>query len=304
MQVLGDSFSNILIPIVTSITKSRETLRYRVNALMTTIASISYFLGPFLVGIFSFLGYEKLFYFYGIIVSLSSLFLLLLDRDMVQVNNVEAKKEDTKKSKRIFSLINTLRYVTKLLINKPLLLSLILIFSLSMVIGVSFDAYEVVFLTKEIGLSNQQYAFSLSLLAIFFLGTSGLNVIIKQKNLYWTFTFGLISYYLYALIFVFSFGYWTILLSYFFLAIGQTLISLSLTSLIQRDIPLYDQNKVDASQNAIVGALQSLVIVTISFLFNFTHSIRYLYLGLFIIYSVLLFILTWKLRSRKDLKIT
>ncbi len=105
-------------------------------------------------------------------------------------------------------------------------------------IGVLFDTYEVRYLIQGIGLSEQQYSFSLSFLAGCFLVTSVLLSFKKEfkspKNV---FLIGMFIYILYLILFLFAKSYFQVLFSYILLAVGQTIAGLVQNVYVQQSLP-------------------------------------------------------------------
>ena len=145
-------------------------------------------------------------------------------------------KEERKKQNLNITLFNILRSKKIALV----LLSGVIVGS----IGVVYDTYEVVYLTKYLGISDSMYSFSLSFLAVSFLVMSFLLSFVKQISSHMkAFALGLSFYVLYLLLFSTSSNIYTVLMSYVFLAIGQTMMGIIETNYFQLSLNMKELQK-------------------------------------------------------------
>lgn len=167
-----------------------------------------------------------LFVLYALLVLIGSIGLLFIHIQM----NKDKKTKQAEKVRHNYQFMSIMRHPTAFL--------MMMVIGLLSSIGVLFDTYEVRYLIQGIGLSEQQYSFSLSFLAGCFLVTSVLLSFKKEfkspKNV---FLIGMFIYILYLILFSFAKSYFQVLFSYILLAVGQTIAGLVQNVYVQQSLP-------------------------------------------------------------------
>lgn len=198
----------------------------RFNSVYTSIGSLSYFLAPMIVGVNLMHHQHYLFVLYALLVLIGSIGLLFMHIQM----NEDKKTKQAEKVRHNYQFMSIMRHPTAFL--------MMMVIGLLSSIGVLFDTYEVRYLIQGIGLSEQQYSFSLSFLAGCFLVTSVLLSFKKEfkspKNV---FLIGMFIYILYLILFSFAKSYFQVLFSYILLAVGQTIAGLVQNVYVQQSLP-------------------------------------------------------------------
>ena len=229
IEVVNVLFSSLLYSCVPIIIDKDSLIKF--NARYTSIGSVSYFLAPLFVGLFINKSHFLLFAVYALLLIVGATSLLFLPN--ISTLNL---KEERKKQNLNITLFNILRSKKIALV----LLSGVIVGS----IGVVYDTYEVVYLTKYLGISDSMYSFSLSFLAVSFLVMSFLLSFVKQISSHMkAFALGLSFYVLYLLLFSTSSNIYTVLMSYVFLAIGQTMMGIIETNYFQLSLNMKELQK-------------------------------------------------------------
>lgn len=218
------------------------------NSTYTMIGSASYFLAPMIVGLWGSLDLGSLFLVYSVLTLLATLLLFKLGPIIFDRENESEEEVATSQGSPIFERQS---FVLKMVMMTILLQS----------VGVLYDAYEVIFLTKDVGISSQAYSFSLSFLAIAFLATSSI-LSFKSLTKYPPMTIyllGSLVYLGYVVVFPFIPNLPTILLSYIFLAVGQTISGISQNVYLQEKLnPLQLNNlylKIEVLNQVLTGSV-------------------------------------------------
>ena len=235
IEVVNVLFSSLLYSCVPIIIDKDSLIKF--NARYTSIGSVSYFLAPLFVGLF--------------------------------INNISTLnlKEERKKQNLNITLFNILRSKKIALV----LLSGVIVGS----IGVVYDTYEVVYLTKYLGISDSMYSFSLSFLAVSFLVMSFLLSFVKQISSHMkAFALGLSFYVLYLLLFSTSSNIYTVLMSYVFLAIGQTMMGIIETNYFQLSLNMKELQKLYIYSETLHSVFSGIAVLVIgSFAFLSSHLV-------------------------------
>ena len=152
-------------------------------------------------------------------------------------------------------------------------------------VGVLYDAYEVIFLTKDVGISSQAYSFSLSFLAIAFLATSSI-LSFKSLTKYSPMTVYLLgslvirTFYLgYVVVFPFVPNLPTVLLSYIFLAVGQTISGISQNVYLQEKLNPLQLNNLYLKIEVLNQVLTGIVVFVSGMLIKRGLQVTTIYLG-------------------------
>lgn len=253
IEIINILFSSYLYSYVPHLIDQDSLMRF--NARYTSIGSLSYFLAPLFVGIFIDRQEFLLFSIYAALLLIGSLALLFLPNPSIQEE--EQGKDETQGNIR-FSFFMQRKMILAILFSGVIVGS----------IGVLYDTYEVVFLTKDLGITASQYSFSLSFLAIAFLLVSFLLSFVKQIQQHLKiFQLGLLLYVAYLLLFSFSVNLLTVLGSYLLLALGQTLMGLIETNYFQLTLSTAALQKVyvyTEMMNSLVSGIIVLIVGSIS----------------------------------------
>lgn len=158
LEICNTLFSSKLYATVPHLIAKQNLIRF--NSVYTSIGSISYFLAPMIVGVNLTHRQHYLFALYALLVLIGSIGLLFMHIQM----NEDKKTKQAEKVRHNYQFMSIMRHPTAFL--------MMMVIGLLSSIGVLFDTYEVRYLIQGIGLSEQQYSFSLSFLAGCFLVTS------------------------------------------------------------------------------------------------------------------------------------
>ena len=148
-------------------------------------------------------------------------------------------------------------------------------------VGVLYDAYEVIFLIKDIGISSQAYSFSLSFLAIVFLATSSI-LSFKSLTKYSPMTvylLGSLVYLGYVVVFPFVPNLSIVLLSYIFLAVGQTISGISQNVYLQEKLNPLQLNNLYLKIEVLNQVLTGIVVFVSGMLIKRGLQVTTIYLG-------------------------
>ena len=245
IEVVNVLFSSLLYSCVPIIIDKDSLIKF--NARYTSIGSVSHFL---------------LFAVYALLLIVGATSLLFLPN--ISTLNL---KEERKKQNLNITLFNILRSKKIALV----LLSGVIVGS----IGVVYDTYEVVYLTKYLGISDSMYSFSLSFLAVSFLVMSFLLSFVKQISSHMkAFALGLSFYVLYLLLFSTSSNIYTVLMSYVFLAIGQTMMGIIETNYFQLSLNMKELQKLYIYSETLHSVFSGIAVLVIgSFAFLSSHLV-------------------------------
>lgn len=244
-EVLTTYFNSLLSSLISLIVTKEDLGRF--NSIYTMIGSSSYFLAPMIVGIWSVLDLGGLFLIYSLLTVLATLMLFRLD-DLIIKNDTDGNEPLNEKG---FGMIS----------KKTIIANMVAITLLLQSVGVLYDAYEVIFLTKDIGISSQAYSFSLSFLAIIFLITSSILSLKKWSNYSSIkgYILGTLIYAGYLVIFPLVQNLSVVLLSYIFLAIGQTIAGISQSVYLQERLTPHELNnlylKIEVFNDVLTGSI-------------------------------------------------
>ena len=260
IEVVNVLFSSLLYSCVPIIIDKDSLIKF--NARYTSIGSVSYFLAPLFVGLFINKSHFLLFAVYALLLIVGATSLLFLPN----ISTLKLKEERKKQNLNI-TLFNILRSKKIALV----LLSGVIVGS----IGVVYDTYEVVYLTKYLGISDSMYSFSLSFLAVSFLVMSFLLSFVKQISSHMkAFALGLSFYVLYLLLFSTSSNIYTVLMSYVFLAIGQTMMGIIETNYFQLSLNMKELQKLYIYSETLHSVFSGIAVLVIgSFAFLSSHLV-------------------------------
>ncbi|MCE2188528.1 MFS transporter, partial [Streptococcus thermophilus] len=125
------------------------------------------------------------------------------------------------------------------------------------------------------GISDSMYSFSLSFLAVSFLVMSFLLSFVKQISSHMkAFALGLSFYVLYLLLFSTSSNIYTVLMSYVFLAIGQTMMGIIETNYFQLSLNMKELQKLYIYSETLHSVFSGIAVLVIgSFAFLSSHLV-------------------------------
>ncbi|MGT2933411.1 MFS transporter [Streptococcus catagoni] len=293
IEIMNILFNAQLYSIVPRVVSTNNLIQF--NSVYTSIGSISYFVSPLIVGIFINFHPKILFVIYGGLVFLGALSLTLLP-PLRSESKYETQTVQNKNSTLLKSDI----------FKNPIILFMLLITTLLGSVGVVFDTYEVSFITKNLGISDVLYSYSLSFLAIAFLVTSLLFSFIKTISKYaYVYSLSSVIYLGYLLTFAYARDYLGILFSYILLAIGQTI-----SGIVENNYTQTHLNENELKEFYIISqilniAIPGVLIMFIGFQKNISEKIPMIYREMSIIASFLVIIFIFLLlRKSKSFNYT
>lgn len=231
VEIIGSVFSGNLMALIPKLVSTDGLSRF--NAAITSVGSISYFIGPLLVGLFQGQSEALLFHIYSGISLIGAVTLLALPHVTFQIEPDEDNHFWTANFTKVFKAILSVKGLA----------SFYLIFIVLDNMGTGMDSFEVLFVTKVVGMTSAQYAFSLSFLAIAFLSISSIMAFFKfRPSNRVGFQLGALAFAGYAILLVASRSIGMVLASYVLLAFGATVMGNMLNNMIQSSIA--DQNRV------------------------------------------------------------
>lgn len=287
IEILNTIFSASLSSVVPQVMPESKLKQF--NSIYATIGSVTYFLAPMLVG-GSFLTQspEYIFLIYGLFTSISSFLLLFIPQQSSDRNEQSLKYT-----------VNSIDFI-KYLPKEVILFSLIYI--VSQIFTILFDSYEVIYLIQDVGITESQYSFSLSYLAVVYLVVSSSYIFFsKHLNNINIFKIGMIAFFLYLSFFTSGINLITVLTSYTFLGMALTLMGIELTTLIQRKLNSNDINRLILLQDFIQSSLSTLLVIIIGTLSVDNISFQNMYLFSTLGYLVFLVSMLRSFKKVKDI---
>ena len=265
-EVLTTYFNSLLSSAVPVLVKKANLQKF--NSTYTMIGSASYFLAPMIVGLWGSLDLGSLFLVYSVLTLLATLLLFKLGPIIFDRENDSEEEVSSSQSSPIFG-------------RQSVVLKMVMMTILLQSVGVLYDAYEVIFLTKDVGISSQAYSFSLSFLAIAFLATSSI-LSFKSLTKYSPMTvylLGSLVYLGYVVVFPFVPNLPTVLLSYIFLAVGQTISGISQNVYLQEKLNPLQLNKLYLKIEVLNQVLTGIVVFVSGMLIKRGLQVTTIYLG-------------------------
>ena len=232
------------------------------------IGSASYFLAPMIVGLWGSLDLGSLFLVYSVLTLLATLLLFKLGPIIFDRENESEEEVSSSQGSPIFG-------------RQSVVLKMVMMTILLQSVGVLYDAYEVIFLTKDVGISSQAYSFSLSFLAIAFLATSSI-LSFKSLTKYSPMTvylLGSLVYLGYVVVFPLVPNLPTVLLSYIFLAVGQTISGISQNVYLQEKLNPLQLNNLYLKIEVLNQVLTGIVVFVSGVLIKRGLQVTTIYLG-------------------------
>lgn len=139
-EVLTTYFNSLLSSAVPVLVKKANLQKF--NSTYTMIGSASYFLAPMIVGLWGSLDLGSLFLVYSVLTLLATLLLFKLGPIIFDRENDSEEEVSSSQSSPIFG-------------RQSVVLKMVMMTILLQSVGVLYDAYEVIFLTKDVGISSQ-----------------------------------------------------------------------------------------------------------------------------------------------------
>lgn len=265
-EVLTTYFNSLLSSAVPVLVKKANLQKF--NSTYTMIGSASYFLAPMIVGLWGSLDLGSLFLVYSVLTLLATLLLFKLGPIIFDRENESEEEVSSSQGSPIFG-------------RQSVVLKMVMMTILLQSVGVLYDAYEVIFLTKDVGISSQSYSFSLSFLAIAFLATSSI-LSFKSLTKYSPMTvylLGSLVYLGYVVVFPFVPNLPTVLLSYIFLAVGQTISGISQNVYLQEKLNPLQLNNLYLKIEVLNQVLTGIVVFVSGMLIKRGLQVTTIYLG-------------------------
>jgi len=260
IEIVSYVFNGNMMSIIPKITDKEGLSRY--NAGIASVGSIAYFIGPLLVGLLQGQNESLLFYIYGGITLLGAITLLALPKIIFHENKA-TDSNDTHFWSANFSK------VFKAILSVKGLASFYLIFILLDNMGTGLDSFEILFVTRIVGITSTQYAFSLSFLAVAFLSVSSILAFFKfRPSDRIGFRIGAWFFVGYAILLVFSRNIGMLLISYAFLAFGATLMGNMLNNMIQVNIDDCDRVQVYIIEDVVMNILAAITVFSLGAIQN------------------------------------
>lgn len=195
-----------------------------------------------------------------------------------KISNSEANN----RKKTLF--LEDFKFAVKFISKKNILLMLLIANTLYFVGSTVIDTYEVIFLTKELNISEQHYSFIVSFSGIAFIVAGFFNMYIGSKKISKLILFicgiGLsgISY----IVFSFAQNVVFIYIALTILAFSYTTFKTSFNTIFQSNVNIENQGRVYSYLNAIQKLACAITILLSNFLLNI-YSIR----SIFIVFSLI-----------------
>ena len=262
-EVLTTYFNSLLSSAVPVLVKKANLQKF--NSTYTMIGSASYFLAPMIVGLWGSLDLGSLFLVYSVLTLLATLLLFKLGPIIFDRENDSEEEVSSGQGSPIFG-------------RQSIVLKMVMMTILLQSVGVLYDAYEVIFLTKDVGISSQAYSFSLS---IAFLATSSI-LSFKSLTKYSPMTvylLGSLVYLGYVVVFPFVPNLPTVLLSYIFLAVGQTISGISQNVYLQEKLNPLQLNNLYLKIEVLNQVLTGIVVFVCGMLIMRGLQVTTIYLG-------------------------
>lgn len=213
-----------------------------------------------------------MFYIYGLVTFLGGLTLWLLP-----IVEFESNRRETGLSLLKLDFVQAIRAI----LSVKGLAAICLVYLLLDNMGTGLDSFEIIFVTKIVGLTAAQYAFSLSFLAVVFL-------IVSAALAFWriglrsqtVFQIGAVIYVGYAVVMLISRQFGILLVSYTLLAIGLTLMGNMVDNLIQINIDDQNRSQVFILGSMLTNILSAVTVFVLGILQNTGLGINLAYWGL------------------------
>ncbi|MGG3641326.1 MFS transporter [Bacillus gobiensis] len=258
ISALRPLFTGSMHPIITTLTT--EDNRHRVNSIISGISSSSYCIGPMVGGLLLAINPIMPFIIQGGAFIVSSLLLIIVRYPIIGNSNSNNQKNSL--NKKIKNLLDDLKFSFSYISRSKIILLLFLSNTIYLCGGVALDAYEVLYLTEVLSMSESSYSFALSYLGLVFIFAGFLNATISKKvdtNLLFFVGIGTAS--LSNIILTLAPKIYIIYISFTMLAIGLTTFSTAFYTLNQSAIPIQVQGRVMSIQTIVPDIITTIIVL-------------------------------------------
>ncbi|WP_255294413.1 MFS transporter [Bacillus thuringiensis] len=245
LKMLGPFFTGSMQPLITSLTTKDN--RHRVNSIISSISSAAYCIGPMLGGLLLIVNNNLPFIVQSAGYLLSALLLYLTKYPSIPISI------ETNHSKKLTSKIKEIKEDMKFSLNFIMKHKILVIILLANIIylcgGTALDAYEVLYVTKVLGMTETTYSIAISYLGFAFVIAGILNVILAKKvGPKFLFIVGMALASVSNILFSTATSQNIIYISFILLAFGLTSFSTAFYSLNQTLIPIEFQGRIMSFQ--------------------------------------------------------
>lgn len=158
-------------------------------------------------------------------------------------------------------------------------------------LGTIFDSYEVIYLTKDVGITESQFSFSLSYLACIFLVAASIYYKLGDNHDFKHFIISSFIFGGYLLFFSIGSHLVHILISYTLLALGQTFMGIFTANYTQLNLDRTEMRNLSIYEDMIQSVSSTIVIIGIGLTkLDYTY-LRVIYLCLTVVYFLVLIVM-------------
>ncbi|WP_255667862.1 MFS transporter [Brevibacillus daliensis] len=267
-HMLSTFFSAALTPILTKTTTKEN--RHTANSLMEMIVPFSQFIGPFIGTLLLLINQAFSFYIQSITFILSAFSLIFIPyRDDVRKGN---PLDGYKKS--IAILCDDIMFAGRYLWENHILKNTTLAMTLFILGSTVIDAYEVLYITRTLGLQEEYYAIIISFGGVAYFISTLSNVLLSQRlGLHNLFFVGLLLSILGNVIFVLATNVPMLMIALILMAIGGTPFFVTIFTVMQNIVPIEYQGRVSSIQDVLPSAA-AIVATAVSSLFFYVEDLR------------------------------
>ncbi|PLR77948.1 hypothetical protein CU633_07945 [Bacillus sp. V3-13] len=269
---LGSFFSSSLNPIISRITENEPSSRHRVNSILSMIVPLAQFIGPFLGTILMQKNNSLPFIAQSISFIVSAISLIFISFPNGSIGTSELKTEKL----RLKNLWEDIKFSSKYIWSNTILRSITLSMTIFIFGSSAIDAYEVLFITKTLGLGKSEYGLIISMGGIAYIISSFCNIFVSRylssgSLLFFGFLITAIG----NLIFALSVNFITLVIGLLITAIGGTTFFVASSTLTQNMVSINIQGRITSLQE-ILPTAASTVSTVISGIFISSIPIRYI----------------------------
>lgn len=246
----------------------------RLNSTIYTLSSIVYFIGPLIAA-----ATVEHSYTISIVIQAISFFITApMIKKICNEDKLKKNKSFSNENRKVSFKLDIFKYKK--------LMHIVLFTSTVMCLTTVIDTYEVIFVTKNVGLSDSKYALLISISGLFFSITAVFNNYLSGKyNVNKLFNLGSIIFCFGNFVFAISTNFSQLIISYFIIALGYSVYNTTTVSILQELVPINDSfnywNQIELI-NSITQITAISITTTLSF---FSVSLNYIY---FVCGSILL----------------
>ncbi|EKS7869172.1 MFS transporter [Bacillus cereus] len=269
---LGTFFASSFNPIISKITENEPLSRHSVNSILSMITPLAQFIGPFLGTILMHKDNSLPFIAQSISFIVSAITLVFIS---FPNDSIEAKKMGNK-GLNLNNLWEDIKFSSKYIWNSTILRSITLSTTVFIFGSAAIDAYEVLFITKTLGLGKNEYGLIISMGGIAYVISSICNFFVsrylKSSSLIFL---GFLITATGNLIFAFSINFLTLLIGLLITAIGGTTFFVASATVTQNMVPINIQGRITSLQEILPTAASTVSTVISGFLISHV-PIRYI----------------------------